>query len=76
MKTNSIVAKIQVSRARDSNVLITDLSATVDDGVEATEYGVKEWAKAGLEETFAKDFTFEDFTIANLNEVVEKLKAL
>ena len=38
MKTNSIVAKIQVSRARDSNVLITDLSATVDDGVEATEY--------------------------------------
>lgn len=76
MKTNTIVAKIQVSRARDGEALITDLPAIVDDGVEATEDGVKNWAKAGLEEMFAKDFTLEDFTIANLSEVVEKLKAL
>lgn len=70
-----IDAKVEFSPAKEKELNRSWFRIPVDiDYVEDNESSVNEWVANELEEAFGRKFMLDDFTVTNMDEVLEEIK--
>ena len=70
-----IDAEVELSDSKGKDVGESSVKVPVDiDYVEGNADSVKEWVRNALEEKYGDAFGDEDFTIANLDDIVEDIE--
>ena len=69
-----IDAEVELSDSKEKDIGESFVKVPVDiDYVEGNADSVKEWVKNALEEKYGGMFSDKDFTIANLDDIVEDI---
>ena len=69
-----IDAEVELSDSKEKDIGESFVKVPVDiDYVEGNADSVKEWVRNALEEKYGGVFSDEDFTIANLEDIVEDI---
>ena len=69
-----IDAEVELSDSKGKDVGESSVKVPVDiDYVEGNADSVKEWVRNALEEKYGSVFSDEDFTITNLDDIVEDI---
>ena len=69
-----IDAEVELSDSKEKDIGESSVKVPVDiDYVERNADSVKEWVRNALEEKYGDVFSDEDFTITNLDDIVEDI---
>ena len=69
-----IDAEVELSDSKEKDIGESSVKVPVDiDYVEGNADSVKEWVRNALEEKYGDVFSDEDFTITNLDDIVEDI---
>ena len=69
-----IDAEVELSDSKEKDIGESSVKVPVDiDYVEGNADSVKEWVRNALEEKYGDAFSDEDFTITNLDDIVEDI---
>ena len=69
-----IDAEVELSNSKEKDIGESFIKVPVDiDYVEGNADSVKEWVRNALEEKYGSVFSDEDFTITNLDDIVEDI---
>ena len=69
-----IDAEVELSNSKEKGIGESFIKVPVDiDYVEGNADSVKEWVRNALEEKYGSVFSDEDFTITNLDDIVEDI---
>ena len=69
-----IDAEVELSNSKEKDIGESFVKVPVDiDYVEGDADSVKEWVRNALEEKYGSVFSDEDFTITNLDDIVEDI---
>ena len=69
-----IDAEVELSDSKEKDIGESSVRVPVDiDYVEGNADSVKEWVRNALEEKYGDVFSDEDFTITNLDDIVEDI---